>query len=103
MFVESVVFGMLQDEKQRNLDMQEAYRREIQGLRKGSVTVKRVSGRNYYYLKYRHGKQVKNDYLGTDEEAVESVLREVEKRKYLQGVLKRLQLEYKQICKIVKD
>jgi hypothetical protein len=101
--MESVVFGMLQEEKQRNLDMQETYRREMLGLRKGSVTVKRVSGRCYYYLKYRNGKQVKNDYLGTDEKAVESVQREVEKRKYLQGVIKRLKLEYKQICKIVKD
>ena len=101
--MQSVIFGMLQEEKQRNLEMQEAYKKEIQALRKGSIMMKRVSGHSYYYLRYRQGNKVKNDYIGKDENVVEEIKREIEKRKYLQGVLKRLQLEYQQISVIVKD
>jgi hypothetical protein len=62
-----------------------------------------VSGNEYYYLKYRQNEKIKTDYLGKDIKAVESVQREIEKRKHLQDVLKRLRAEYKQICKVVKD
>jgi len=101
--LETVIYGMLQEEKQRNLEMQEAYKKEIAALRKGSISIKTVSGTDYYYLKYREGDKVKNDYIGRDEKLVEEIRDEIEKRKYLQSVLKRLQIEYQQICKIVKD
>jgi len=93
---------MLEEEKLRNLDMQEAYEREIAALRKGSIMTKTVSGKNYYYLKYRQGDKVKNDYIGKDENTVQAIKKEIEKRKYLQGVLKRLKIEYHQISMIVK-
>jgi len=101
--MQTVVYGMLQEEKQRNLEMQEVYEKEIEALCKGSIMLKKVSGNDYYYLKYRQGNKVKNDYIGKDESVVEEIRKEIEKRKYLQGVLKRLKVEYKQISKIVKD
>ena len=101
--MQTVVYSTLQDEKKRNLEMQETYMQEIMSLPKGSIVVKNVSGNNYYYLKYRLNEKTKTDYLGKDKEVVEKIKREIEKRKYLQDVLKRLRLEYKQICKIVKD
>ena len=101
--MQTVVYGMLHDEKQRNLEMQETYKREILSLPKGTIIIKNVSGNKYYYLKYRQSDKTKTDYLGKDIKAVESVQREIEKRKYLQDVLKRLRAEYKQICKIVKE
>jgi len=101
--MQTVVYGMLQEEKQRNLAMQEAYRQEIMSLPKGVIVVKSISGNDYYYLKYRQDNKIKTDYLGKDKKRVERVRRGVEKRKYLQGVLRRLRAEYKQICKIVKD
>ena len=99
----TVIYSMLEEEKKRNLDMQEAHKREIDTLRKGSITTKTVSGKNYYYLKHRQGNKVMNDYIGKDESAVETIRLEIEKRKYLQGVLKRLKAEYRQISMIVKD
>jgi hypothetical protein len=47
--------------------------------------------------------EVKNDYIGKDKSVAEEVKSEVEKRKYLQGILKRLKIEYRQINTIVKD
>ena len=101
--MKTVVYGMLHEEKQRNLSMQETYKQEILSLPKGTIIIKNISGNNYYYLKYRQGEKTKTDYLGNDIKAIESVKSEIEKRKNLQNVLKRLRAEYKQICKIVKD
>ena len=99
----TVIYDMLKEEKQRNIKMQEAYKKEIATLRKGSISKKTISGINYYYLKYRQKDKVKNDYIGKDEELVEKVRVEIEKRKHLQSLLKRLQVEYQQISTIVKD
>ena len=99
----TVIYGMLKEEKQRNLEMQKAYMQEIESLRKGSISKKTISGKTYYYLKYRQGDKVKNDYIGRDKSVAEEVMREIEQRKHLQGILKRLKNEYRQISIIVKD
>jgi hypothetical protein len=99
----TVIYDMLKEEKQRNLEMQEVYKREIEMLPKGSISEREISGRTYYYLKYRQGAKVKNDYIGKDKNAAEKIKRETEKRKYLQAVLKRLEVEYRQISVVVKD
>lgn len=101
--METVIYGMLQEEKQRNLRLQDTYKQEIGALRKGSIMRRNISGKNYYYLKYRENNKVRTDYIGKDLSIIEEVRRETEKRKYLQSVLKRLQLEYKQISLLVKD
>ena len=101
--METVIYGVLKEEKQRNIEMQEAYTKELESLRKGSISKKVISGKTYYYLKYRDGNKIKNDYLGKSDFDIDSVKKELEHRKYLQGVLKRLKTEYRQICTIVKE
>ena len=99
----TVIYGMLKEEKERNLEMQEAYKQELSGLRKGSITEKIISGKLYYYLKYWDGNKTQYDYLGKDVAVVEELQIELNRRKYLQGVLKRLKTEYKEIGRIVKE
>ena len=101
--METVIYNMLKEEKTRNLEMQKIYLQEIDSLPKGTVTIKNISGNDYYYLKYRQNEKIKTDYLGKNKKKVDVVNKEIKRRKYLQGVLKRLRVEYKQICKIVKD
>ena len=99
----SVIYSMLMEEKERNLELQELYTREIESLPKGSVMVKNISGNDYYYLKYWKNNKANMDYLGKDEALVEKIRFEVKRRKHLQGVIKKLKIEYKEICKVVKD
>ena len=101
--METVIYNTLKEEKERNLQRQEVYKREIESLRKGSLITKTVSGKPYYYLKYRQGNDVIDEYIGNDENKVEKIKREIGRRKYLRGVVKRLEIEYKQISKIVKE
>ena len=69
----TVIQGMLQEEKQRNLRMQKIHKKEMQSLRKGSIMRKSVGGHDYYYLKYRQGNKVKNDYIGKDEASIAEI------------------------------
>lgn len=101
--MKTVIYGVLEEEKQRNLEAQDVYKNEILMLSKGSVSKKIISGNTYYYLKYREGKKTKNDYLGKDKSVADELKRQVERRRYLESVLRRLKKEYKQICKVVKD
>ena len=103
--MKTVIYGVLEEEKQRNLERQEITRQEIESLRKGTIVLRNISGNDYYYLRYRKGKKIKNDYIGKvcDNEKLDKVKYELDKRKYLLEVLSKLKLEYKQICKIVKD
>ena len=101
--METVIYGVLKEEKERNLLMQVTYKHEIESLRKGSIITKKVSGKSYYYLKYRDGNKVKDEYIGPDKAKMEEIALEIARRKHLQGVLKRLKAEYKQICRIVKE
>ena len=99
----TVIYGMLKEEKQRNLELQEAYVTEIKLLPKGSLATKRRNDRTYYYLRYREKDKVKTDYIGKEDSAIEDVRRNIVKRKQLEIVVKRLKTEYKQICRIVKE
>ena len=99
----SVIYGMLKEEKERNLELQELYTREIESLPKGSIIIKRISGKDYCYLKYWKNNKANMDYLGKDEALIEKIRFETNRRKHLQEVVKRLKMEYKEICRIVKE
>jgi len=99
----TVIYGMLKEEKQRNLELQAAYTKEIKLLPKGSLVAKRRNDRTYYYLRYREKDKVKTDYIGKENNAAEDIMRDIAKRKQLEIVVKRLKTEYKQICRIVKE
>jgi len=99
----TVIYGLLKEEKERNLEMQEIHLREINSLPKGAIVTKTTNGRKYYYLRYRDKNKVRAVYLGSNESALEEIRFKIARRKHLLGVVKRLKLEYKQICKIVKE
>ena len=101
----TVIYGLLEEEKERNLEMQEIHKREIDSLPKGSIFCRRVgkSKNMYHYLSYRESGKTKTKYLGNDEKHIEETRKKIAKRKHLEKIVKRLKLEYTQICKIVKE
>jgi len=99
----TVIYGLLEEEKQRNIEMLEMHKKEIGLLPKGAVVAQKINGGTYYYLRYRKGEKVMSEYLGNNEALIAETRKKVAKRKHLENIIKRLKLEYKQICKIVKD
>ena len=98
----SVIKGVLLEEKERNLRMQNLYLQEISMLPKGTIVNKSKKSGDYYYLSYRSGKQVVSDYLGKDIKKVQEVQQNIDKRKHLEGLVKNLKSELKLISKVVK-
>jgi len=98
----TVIEGVLQEEKERNLLMQKTYLQEISALPKGYIVKKSRQSGDYYYLNYRTGNKVVSDYLGTDIEKVNQIEQAIAKRKRLEATIKRLKLEFKQITRVVK-
>ena len=98
----SVIEGVLLEEKERNLMMQNQYLQEISSLPKGSIVKKSKKSGDYYYLTYRNGGRVVSDYLGKDVEKANKIQQDINKRKYLEVLIKNLKSELKLINKVVK-
>lgn len=69
--------------------------RELATLPKGSVRVRVIRGREYYYLNHREGDRVISDYIPASE--VEAVRAMVARRKELKAALKEQERSRKQI------
>ena len=99
----TVFYGVVEEEKERNLERQEAYKEEIDKLPKGYLNIKKSKGIEYYYLQRRDGQKFISEYIGNDEAKVEEIKKLIAKRKHYEGLIRRLKLEYKQMCKVVKE
>jgi len=99
----NILSGVLTEEKQRNLEMQESYADEIKKLPKGSIKIKKRGNKEYCYLKYREGDKIITKYVGIASECLKSLTPQIEKRRHFENLLKELKAEYKMICKVIKD
>jgi len=102
MFMATMIYGMLQEEKERNLRMQNACKNKLEQLPKGCILTKERNGKKYFYLHRRVGKEFVTEYLGKDEVKIEALKRQIAERKMQKATLRRLKVECKQISKIVK-
>ena len=98
----TVFYGVVEEEKERNLERQEAYREEIKKLPRGYLVVKERGDKKYHYLQYRDGLRTVTKYLKIDTD-IKEIMEQIARRKHYEGLVKRLQKEYKQMCKVVKD
>lgn len=96
----SVIEALLSKEEKRNENMIIEYSRELEALPKGSVKPKKVNGKTYYYLIFRKGKKVITKYIGKNEELLIPVKEQLERRKQVEEILKKLKEEKFQIKKL---
>ena len=100
---DTVVFGVLQDELERNRRMQARYHKEIDQLPKGSLFQRKIGEHQYYYLNYRDQSRVVSKYLGKlDEKKVEAMRKQVAERKRYEDLLRKLRNEEKFITKAIR-
>lgn len=89
----NIIRDTLEEELERNMRSCLAYQREIDTLPRGSITIRTRHGRPYCYLKYREGKKVITEYVGSEEKVGEELRAKLEKRRALQATLRRLEKE----------
>ncbi|MCR2035443.1 hypothetical protein [Adlercreutzia mucosicola] len=90
----NIIRDTLLEELERNERSQVIYAREIAVLPRGSVTVRMRAGHPYCYLKFREGDKVITQYVGPEEKVGDELRGNVERRRSLQDVLKRLRREH---------
>lgn len=95
MLIESVV----QNEAERNESMIRQYEELIETLPRGSLICRK---KEYYYLKYREGGKIHDEYIGKDPEVIADIRRKLEHRKHCTQMLSTLRREQKVIQKILE-
>ena len=95
MLIQSVV----KNEAERNEKMISQYEFLISNLPRGSLICRK---NEYYYLKYREGGKVRDEYIGKDPKVVEEIKNKLELRKHYTQMLSALKQEQKAIRKILE-
>ena len=95
MLIQSVV----QNEADRNEKMIRQYEDLIRDLPRGSLICRK---KEYYYLKYREGGKIHDEYIGKDPEIVAAIRNKLEQRKHYAQMLSALKQEKKAIQKILE-
>ena len=62
--MKGVIKGVLAEELQNSLRMKKNYEEALRRLPKGSLAVRKIKGRDYYYLARRVGGKVRHIYKG---------------------------------------
>ena len=86
-------------EARRNEEMIRQYEGLLSGLPRGTLVLKKTG---YYYLKYRKGAKVLDEYIGKDPESVAALQEKLEERKHCEEMLRELRVEQKAISKILE-
>lgn len=92
-----IISSIIAKERVRNENQTAMYLKELDALPKGSISTKCVNGNTYYYLNYRDGKKIVSKYIGKDEQSLREIKEKLERRKQIEGILKKLKEELIQI------
>ncbi len=96
--------GVMEEELERNLRKQEAFKAELFSHPKGYLSICRIGGVDYVYRKHREGKKIVSAYIGLP--GSEQVHRaETDREAYLlaKRSLAELKLEEKRLRRAIKD
>ena len=98
-----MVMGMLiqrvvQNEAARNENMIRQYESLMEELPRGSLICRRGE---YYYLKYREGGRLHDEYIGKDPKLITDIRDKLEQRKHYAKMLSALKQERKVIQKML--
>lgn len=87
-----------------NIERQAEIEKSIQFLPKGHINILNRNGKGYYYLTYRDGKKVKNDYLGAvGKTDLSIIINKLKQRKITESKLKQLIQEEKTLRRLLKN
>lgn len=97
-----VIKSVILDEYDRNKRMQQTYEQELATLPRGSITRKRINGRDYYYWMYRKNGKVFNQYISKKNNNIDDLLKQVERRRQLEKLVRSLKKEQSEMERYLK-
>lgn len=98
----NILKGVLLEEYQRLKKLEKLYKKKIEKLIRGSISLKARRGRMYGYLAYWENKRVKFKYLGeASSKKVEEAKKQIQERKKYSSLLKKVKTDLKQLDKTI--
>ena len=92
----SIIFGVLEEEYQRQKALKTLYEKQLKKLPKGSLRVRERGKRRYIYLLYRDGDRVFTAYVGeAGSPKVKALKEKLAERKRAQASLRRVKADLK--------
>ena len=100
----SIFQGVMEEELERNLRKQEAFKAELSAYPKGYLSICRIGGADYVYRKHREGKRIVSAYVGLPgSEAVAKAMSDRQAYLLAKRSLAALKLEEKRLRRAIKD
>ncbi len=89
-------------ELKRMSALRESYENQLANLPKGSLRVKERNGKKYFYLSYRRDGKVVSDYVGNNEDTLNGLKEQLQRRKGIEKLLKKINNELRLISKALE-
>ena len=95
-----LINSVVQTEARRNEEMIRQYEALIDVLPKGSLICRK---KEYYYLKYREGDKIRDEYIGKDPNIISDIQDKLSLRRHYAQMLSALKQEQKVIHRILEE
>jgi len=100
----SIFKGVMEDELERNLRKQDAFKKELASYSKGYLSICHINGIDYIYRKRREGKRIISEYIGpVGSEAAETATSERDAYLSAKKALQTLRQEEIRLRRAIKD
>jgi hypothetical protein len=99
-----IMLDVVSEDLENSIRIRDGYKKELSKLPKGSLSRKKIHGKEYYYLSFwSPSGNVKTSYLGKlSEEQVKNYQEEIERRKEYKKLMKRSEEQIKFYQKVLR-
>ncbi|NPV92659.1 MAG: hypothetical protein HPY50_17975 [Firmicutes bacterium] len=95
-----MIKSVLEEEYKRLNEMESLFRQKLSSLPKGSISIKKINGKEYVYLNYREEGRSRSRYIKQEE--LGKIQFQILQRKKYENALKEIQEDYKIIKRALR-
>lgn len=100
----SELSAILVEESERLKDLGVLYRKKLENLPKGYISIKKISDHEYAYLAFREKKRIRSKYIGKPSSPeVDEIKKQIENRKEIESKIKVVKERQKELQRILRS
>ena len=100
----SELSAILEEESERLKELLVLYRKKLENLPKGYISIKKINGHEYAYLGFREKKRVRSKYIGKPSSPdVDEMKKQIEKRKEIESKIRVVKERQEELQRILKS
>jgi hypothetical protein len=100
----SELSAILEEESERLKDLLVLYRKKLENLPKGYISIKKINGHEYAYLAFREKNRIRSKYIGKPSSAEAGEFKQqVEERKEVESKIRVVKERQEELQRILKS